>query len=159
MALHRYMQPIDRFAAKVKRDPATGCLEWQPRKHPQGYGLFKVGGRDHLAHRWIFQHQHGYLPEVVRHSCDNPPCVEIRHLLGGTQADNVQDMTSRNRQSRGESSGLSKLSAQQVADIRAEHAKGNATQKVLAEAYGVSRGQVSRIVNNKRWNREKEITQ
>ena len=45
---------------------------------------------------------HGYVPEVVRHACDNPPCCNPLHLLGGTHADNVADKVRRGRVPRGE---------------------------------------------------------
>lgn len=35
---------------------------------------------------------------VARHTCDNNWCINLEHLLPGTQADNLRDMRERNRQ-------------------------------------------------------------
>jgi HNH endonuclease len=52
-----------------------------------------------IAHRVVYEHHHGQLAEgqVIRHTCDNRNCVEISHLLAGTQADNIHDMADRGR--------------------------------------------------------------
>lgn len=34
---------------------------------------------------------------VIRHTCDNPRCINPKHLLIGTQADNIRDMDTRGR--------------------------------------------------------------
>lgn len=49
------------------------------------------------AHRLAFFVTNGYLPPVVRHECDYPPCFRPDHLVGGTQADNLNDMTAKGR--------------------------------------------------------------
>jgi hypothetical protein len=40
---------------------------------------------------------------VIRHTCDNPPCVNPAHLLAGTQADNNADKMQRGRHRSGNS--------------------------------------------------------
>jgi len=42
-------------------------------------------------------HQRDPVGGVVRHSCDEPLCINPSHLLEGTHSDNTQDMLARNR--------------------------------------------------------------
>jgi hypothetical protein len=76
----------------------------------------------------------------VLHHCDNPKCVNPRHLFLGTQKDNVRDMDSKNRDNRpklkGERSGRSILTEQNVKYIR----KSKKSTSQLARDLGVSRG-------------------
>ena len=76
----------------------SDCIEWHRCRNQQGYGQWVFQGRQRQAHRVIFYFHHGYWPTVVRHTCDNPPCVNIEHLLPGTHADNNRDMVERGRQ-------------------------------------------------------------
>jgi hypothetical protein len=87
---------------------------------------------------------------LIRHSCDNPPCVNPAHLSVGTNADNAADMVSRERQARGSRSGTSKLTESQVAEIRARAAAGD-LHRVLAGEYGVSRTLITRLANGHGW--------
>lgn len=48
-------------------------------------------------HRWVFLQEHGFLPPVVMHKCDNPRCIEITHLQAGTTALNNQDRARKGR--------------------------------------------------------------
>jgi hypothetical protein len=52
------------------------------------------------AHRIVWAHHNGPIPDglVIRHACDNPPCVNPGHLLVGTVRDNIHDMLGRGRQ-------------------------------------------------------------
>lgn len=77
----------------------SGCWEWAGFRHKQGYGRLRVLGKLTLAHVLAYKIWRGDVPDgmKVRHTCDNPPCINPEHLLLGTQADNVQDMVSRGR--------------------------------------------------------------
>lgn len=80
----------------------SGCWDWDGRRNEDGYGTFsaeRLGFRDARAHRVVYEHLVGPIPSdaVLRHSCDNPPCVNPAHLQPGTQADNVADMVERER--------------------------------------------------------------
>lgn len=96
---------IARFYSKLAPPPGDGeCRLWQGGDvHPDGYGQFTyyVGGKRMrlLAHRVAYTLAGNALAEnqVLRHSCDNPPCVNLAHLKPGTQADNIQDAVDRGR--------------------------------------------------------------
>jgi hypothetical protein len=75
------------------------CVEWDRSRHDFGYGLCWREGRTALAHRVSYEIHYGPIPAglMVRHKCDNPPCVNPNHLELGTHADNMRDMTRRGR--------------------------------------------------------------
>lgn len=90
-----------RFLARLVFTP-TGCIEFRGETNNHGYGRFVVrrNGRRHrpLAHRIAYAMVADIDPgAVVRHSCDNPPCVNPEHLLVGTQRDNILDARDRGR--------------------------------------------------------------
>lgn len=89
------MEITERFWNKV--DTSKECWIWTASKSRHGYGFFRVDGKTWEAHRWIFIHINGYVPEVVMHTCDNPSCVRPSHLIGGTRKDNQIDMRLKGR--------------------------------------------------------------
>lgn len=141
----------ERFYAKSIRQ--GDCLIWQGKSRVGPYGSVGYNWKHWLAHRLSYFFARGELPDdkVVRHSCDTPLCIEPSHLLLGTHADNVADKVSRNRQHQKETHPLRKISAADVEQIRAEYAKGGVMQKELADRFGISPTQVSRIVRRQRW--------
>lgn len=75
------------------------CVEYQGAKNASGYGVIpKPVNGSRLAHRAALAEALGRpVQGVVRHSCDNPPCINPMHLTEGTQAENVQDAVDRGR--------------------------------------------------------------
>lgn len=95
---------VAHFLSLIGPPTERGCREWQGSRLPRGYGQFNAGrlhGKCNIvrAHRTIYELAYGLLPDDihVRHSCDNPPCCELRHLLPGTPYDNVHDAVDRGR--------------------------------------------------------------
>ena len=94
---------IERFAAKCRFDPLTGCVIWTGGKTSgQGnsaeYGSFWYEGRRHFAHRWAGVHIHGLDLDGVQagHYCPAGPntlCVE--HVEPQTQAENMAEQIAR----------------------------------------------------------------
>ena len=131
----------------------SGCWEWNASRNPAGYGKYQTGthrkSASRYAHRLAHADSHCDDAVIVRHTCDNPPCVNPRHLLCGSSQDNANDMVTRGRVAVGEQSSGSKLTTADVLSIIRQ--AGTIPQRTLAEQYGVHRVTISLIVNKKTW--------
>lgn len=149
---------MDRFWSKVDCSDSDGCWEWTASRQRQGYGQFKLDGRNRMAHRLAYELAVGPIPDglQVNHHCDNPPCCNPMHLYVGTQSDNMQDRERRGRSplcrvqhARGSRNGRSKLTAAQVAEIRARG--DEVLNRQLAQEYGVSDVLIGQILRGEIW--------
>jgi hypothetical protein len=82
---------------------AGGCLCWSGATNEKGYGRI-YGGQDSRGarvlvstHRAAYYLKYGVWPDVVMHVCDTPSCVNVEHLVAGTQLDNMRDMREKGR--------------------------------------------------------------
>ena len=75
----------------------TDCIIWEKYTDADGYGTRTYQGKMHRAHRVAYYEAHGYWPNVCRHSCDTPACINPDHLLDGTHQDNANDRVARGR--------------------------------------------------------------
>ncbi len=129
------------------------CVDHGQKGDKQGYGTLRHNGKTHRAHRVAYMREHSCSltsTDIVRHTCDNPRCINPGHLLIGTVADNAQDMVDRDRSTRGERNSTTKLTDSVVLAIRKEYSEG-ATLKELASEYGVTFGNVGHIVRRNTW--------
>lgn len=144
-----------RFLGNVSPEPNTGCHVWTGAISSGGYGAFHLSKPRRVvrAHRFAWECEHGPIPagECVCHRCDNPSCVNPRHMFLGTQAENMADKKKKAREARGQTLPQTKLTADQVLTIRGAWNSGVVRQKQLAEAFGVHQAQISRIVRRKDW--------
>jgi hypothetical protein len=120
-----------------------------------GYGRFVKDGKRIRAHRFSWKIHSGADPAMhVLHKCDNKACVNPDHLFLGTDNDNIQDMVTKERQNRGEDRPASKLTEDQVREIRRRFRKtsmwrGNGRQ--LAREFGVSKTAIAAIISGRNW--------
>ena len=117
-------------------------------------------GKLELLHRVVYCEKQGLsLSDIkgscVRHTCDNPRCINPEHLLLGTHLDNMRDRTVRGRTAPvgGEANPKAILNWSIVNRIRADYVPNKrGLRKALAAKYGVSPATISDIVSNRSWN-------
>lgn len=113
----------------------------------------RVGNKRIPAHRLSWILHNGAIPEglYVRHDCDNPACVNPAHLRIGTQKDNMKDMISRGRQSKGEHRYCSILTEEQVLEMRSMFKTGAYTKRQLGKLFGVAEKTAGNVLNRQTW--------
>jgi len=124
-------------------------------KDRQGYVLIWKTDKKYRLHRLILSKKLGRKlndEEIVRHMCDNPQCCNPNHLLIGSPLDNYNDMVERERRvvAKGEDKS-DNLTEKQVSEIYILALSGDSSQKEISKVYGLKRGIVESIVNNKAW--------
>jgi len=128
------------------------CWEWTGTR-TNGYGEAFYNGKKGAAHRLAYEKWVGPIPEglLIRHKCDNPPCINPDHLEPGTIKQNAEDMVRRGRSGVGEAGSRAKLTETQVHQIRDEYEYGVMGYRRLAEKYGVTQTTIKYIVIRKTW--------
>lgn len=155
MTVYQYTpKDLVRFWSKVALTANPDkCWEWTASNLPRGYGNIRMGAKVFSAHRVAWELTNGEVPAnlEVCHTCDNPGCVNPRHLFLGTHQQNMDDMYRKGRgiNLTGEQHGMHKLTWEQVLDIRKRYSQGNIGQRALAREMGVSKTQIMRIVHGK----------
>lgn len=145
---------VERFFSKVKI--TSGCWCWTGTvRNKDGYGACFLLRKLHMAHRVSWVIHRGPIPEnlIVRHSCDNPICVNPEHLRLGTDADNWEDCQQRGRERhpKGEEHGKARLTEEDVKMIRKQYRPRRVPKWLFAELFGVSVSCIGHVVSGKNW--------
>lgn len=117
------------------------CLVWTRALNTDGYptmyGNVKV-------HRLVYELSSGedISDKVIRHTCDNPKCINPDHLITGTHLDNIKDMVERDRYSR----VITKDHVKRVKELSATRLL---LQKEIAKLVDIDTRRVSDIINNR----------
>lgn len=166
-AMKLQLKHITRFWGRVNAPNSRGCMNWRTKSN--WYGSLRVGKINIGAHRasWIIHR--GPIPQglCVLHKCDNPRCVNPKHLFLGTLGDNNADRERKGRSiyvsgdkhgmrlhpecvPRGERSGSAKLNSKNILYIRKALA-GGASGDALAKTFGVVKSCISSIKHKRTW--------
>lgn len=129
----------------------TPCQEYDGLRSREGYGRVQLGGAQVWAHRLAYAMGHGIDPagKVVRHICNNPPCVNPDHLVLGTNAENMADKIL-SGVVRGENNPAAKLGEQDARGARCLLALG-VRKSTIAAILGVTKQMVRRIERRLAW--------
>jgi hypothetical protein len=126
------------------------CWPWVGTTYSNGYGKFSEGKKPFYAHRVAWEMVNDVsIPtgRVIRHSCDNPRCVNPLHLSEGTQIDNIRDMDERGRRAKGEArSKLTEIQAKEIISLR-----GVVSPSILAGRYDVNQNTIRGIQAGRNW--------
>ena len=128
------------------------CLIWPYTRGSGGYGRVWHSGKVRYVHRIVCEAWHGQAPSPeheAAHLCGkgHEGCVNRKHLVWKTRAENEADKLAHGTHNRGEQHARAKLTETQVLRIRASAVTG----AQLAKEYGVSRQLISSIKTRKLW--------
>jgi hypothetical protein len=145
--------PAQRFARYA--DASAGpdcCWPWTGTRVEDGYGQVQLQNVKRPATHLALALDGRPRPDGAQalHSCDNPPCVNPRHLRWGTNAENLAERNAKGRQARGDRHGRSRLTNETARLARQLVATG-ATQTSVAARLGVRRGVITDLIRGRTW--------
>lgn len=123
------------------------CWLWMGTKSPQGYGQIGLKGEVYKAARVMLAIAKGPSELQVLHSCRNRHCVNPEHLRYGTAQENADDRVVDGTNTKGSKHGNSKLTEDQVREIRAS----TRSKWSLCQKYSVSETTIGDIRARRLW--------
>lgn len=145
-----YTSLPDSFWSKVDEPDSNDCWKWNAN-NLRGYGRFQFNGKSRSTHRLAAQDFYGAIPVGAHtlHTCDNPSCVNAKHLYFGSNQDNVDDRTRRGRSAKGEKANTAKLTEEAILAIR--ELRGFMSTSCIGDLYGVNKTTIRRVLSGEAW--------
>ena len=137
------MNIIKRFWKHVDKQGPDECWRWTGYLKTEGYsyGVFKLKGKRHRAHRvsWAIAHRTWPIPEGghICHTCDNKACVNPNHLYLGNNTTNMRDKST--------------LTPVDIKEIRFLHKFEGYTYIDLSEKFHVAKSTIGLICRKEHW--------
>jgi hypothetical protein len=142
-------EQVCKFNSYIQRTET--CWKWLGAKHTSGSGAIRIEGKLYRAPRISYEINKGVIPDglYVCHTCDNPNCVNPKHLFLGTQIDNMRDMVKKGRQRNkgGDNSTYHKVTSQDVIEIRSR----KCSTREYATKFNVHISNIRHIQSGKSW--------
>ncbi len=128
------------------------CWRWKGYKNKAFYGRMRHQGRNFYAHRVSYELNTGHVEKgaLVLHKCNNPSCVNPKHLYKGTQIDNMKDRSKTNQHTRGNNHPMAILTENDVVEIRKLLRRGT-THRNISKQFGVERMTITHISVGDTW--------
>ena len=142
---------IERLLDKIEINNTTGCWEFQGGRNNLGYGMIRDDKKMRTAHRVSYEeHSQTKIPShlVVMHSCDNPCCVNPKHLSLGTRSDNTRDMINKGR---GKSFGGMGMKGKKMPTTKCPHCSRNISNNTYGRYHGnncMQKNSINRLSTN-----------
>lgn len=143
----------DRVTSQL-RLAENGCHEFTGHLDECGYGRIYKDGKLIRIHRAKWELYNGPLQNglQVLHKCDNPCCINIKHLFTGTHNDNMRDRLLKDRcaKLKGTLNGSAKLDEEKVSVIKTRLRRGDSCYSIDRE-YGVTGETILHIKHGRHW--------
>lgn len=136
------------------------CWEYSRRNNKE-YGILSYKSENYLAHRvsWMIYNNKKLKDrwELICHKCDNPSCINPKHLFKGTVKDNSLDMMKKGRQNfykfpkySGENHPKSTISKDIIIEVYRLVNSGHKSKDVAAK-FNLCKYFVSKIKCHRHW--------
>ena len=136
---------VELFWQKVDIRGDNECWPWKAHLNEDGYGQVRFDGNMKIASRVAYMITNGEIPSDIKamHTCDTRNCCNPKHLIAGTQGDNIRDMENKNR-SKHRGWDVKRFSEEEILKVR-EMWKNGFQAKDIADKYGVTPDTIYKI--------------
>lgn len=141
---------LAKYWQRVDKQGANDCWPWLGHTDKDGYGRVSLNSSQWLAPRIAVSLVNKMPCNLqIRHLCNNPICVNPKHLIPGTSKEDCEDRRRAGTMLLGEKSPKSKLTDKDIREILRLNKIINI--KNIAALYKVSPNTINSILLNKTW--------